>query len=650
MSKHDDSGVEGRKQATPQEDGSGLQVRRLEPDISLPPRSPVEPWRGVELWPILHGVLEFAVAIRQRLLADPPDAVAVELPETLRDPVMRAVERLPYLSMVQYVTPRGPVYLPVEPTDAIMEALRFCLDHSIAAFLVDRDTEHYPLERQPVPDPAAISHIGYEAYCRAWLENAPPAATAAYPQTLAADELREATMAFHLQELASRYDRVVFVCGLDHVLGVRALLPKPQVRPIGRVRRDDALPYALDPEASREVTGEPPYLMNAYEDWRLETRQDEPGPERTATQLELVLAARERHLENSGEEVDMGALWVLRRFSRNYALMEGGLAPDLFQLLVASRGAVNDNFAYEVWDLGTDYHHQEDPPSLQTISPSLEDLYRHSRTLRFHRTIRQRRRRLRLLTRQRKRESYPGEWEEKWKPGLICSHQPEDLAVESYGAFLMKKGKKLLSEEHSRTEPFSTSLLDGIDVRETVRNWHEKKIYVRENRPVRGKVGAVLLVFDPDDGPTDQSGVERYPMTMTWQGEHDQESDMALYATPMGENLSGPGISRCEYGGFLLTYPPGRMFNVWEDPFFGAAKTKPERLLLAAIDYCTERHILYVAQRPPRPFFKALAGRFGKKIIYLPMGQLSPVTLRQIRVFHVLAGRHVRAYAHDYIF
>ncbi len=623
------------------------------PDTSGPPATPVEPWRNVELWPILHGVLEFAVAIRQRLVNDPPDAIAVELPETLDKPVGRAVNRLPYLSMVHYVTQRGPVYLPVEPTDAIMEALRFAADHRLPCYLVDRDTEHYPLVSQSIPDPAAISDIGYEAYCRAWLDTVPQQENPE-PEAAAEDALREATMAFHLQGLAAKHEHIVFVCGLDHVKRIRARLDEPQVRPMGRLRRDDALPYALDPEASREVTGESPYLMNAYEDWRPEARADEPGPRRTTAQLAVIQAARQNHLKNSGDEISVSALSILRRFSRNYALIEGRLAPDFFQLLVASRGAVDDNFAYEVWDLGTSYNHHEEPPSLQTISPSVEDLYRYSRTLRFHRTIRQRRRRLRLMTKQRKREKYPGEWKDKWEPGMICSHQPEDIAVESYGAFLMKKGKKILSEEQTRTEPFSTSLLDGIDVRETVRNWHEKKIYVRENRPVQGKVGAVVVIFDADDTPGDGGSAadasEKYPWTMTWQGEHEQESDMALYATPMGERLTGPGISRSEYGGFLLTYPPGRMFHVWEDPFFDAADTKPERLLMAAIDYCTERHIVYVAAKPPRDFFKALASRFGKKIIYLPIGQLSPVTLKQIRVFHVLAGHHVRDHAQKYIY
>jgi hypothetical protein len=34
--------------------------------------------------------------------------------------------------------------------------------------------------------------------------------------------------------------------------------------------------------------------------------------------------------------------------------------------------------------------------------------------------------------------------------------------------------------------------------------------------------------------------------------------------------------------------------------------------------------------------------RLGKKIIYLPIRNFSPVTLKKIRQFHVLDGHHVR--------
>lgn len=46
---------------------------------------------------------------------------------------------------------------------------------------------------------------------------------------------------------------------------------------------------------------------------------------------------------------------------------------------------------------------------------------------------------------------------------------------------------------------------------------------------------------------------------------------------------------------------------------------------------------------------RSLAERFGKKIVYIPLGDLSPLTLKQVRVFHVLDGHTVRAWAGDYV-
>ncbi|MBI2424658.1 MAG: hypothetical protein HYV27_17640, partial [Candidatus Hydrogenedentes bacterium] len=141
----------------------------------------------------------------------------------------------------------------------------------------------------------------------------------------------------------------------------------------------------------------------------------------------------------------------------------------------------------------------------------------------------------------------------------------------------------------------------------------------------------------------------RYTWLTTWLGEHQNESDMAFYSTPLGSKIVGPGIARCEYGGVLLTYPPRRMLDVWTDPFYAEALTKAEVLLHAALEYSREKHVVYVAAKPPRSIFRQLAGRLGRKVVYLPIGQLSPVSIKKIRVFHVLSGHHLREIAKEYI-
>ncbi|MCP4577188.1 MAG: hypothetical protein GY846_12975 [Deltaproteobacteria bacterium] len=237
--------------------------------------------------------------------------------------------------------------------------------------------------------------------------------------------------------------------------------------------------------------------------------------------------------------------------------------------------------------------------------------------------------------------------ENEFRGESICSYAPEDVAVEGYGDYLRKKALLIKSEENVHVEPFSCSIQDGIDIRETIRDWASGKLYVRSERPLRGRVGSVVLIFYSDLPAED--GTENFPWCETWQGEHNQESDMAFYSTPAGSIMDGPGISRCQYGGFMLSYPPGRVYDVWDDADFEAARNKPEKLLMAALEYNLERFVVYLAPDPPSGWCQSMAARMGKKIIYLPLGTFSPVTLKKIREFHVLDGHRVRRYARYYL-
>ena len=88
--------------------------------------------------------------------------------------------------------------------------------------------------------------------------------------------------------------------------------------------------------------------------------------------------------------------------------------------------------------------------------------------------------------------------------------------------------------------------------------------------------------------------------------------------------MVGPGIGRAEYGGLLMTLPPRRLFDVWSDADYEFAESKPERLLMAALDYSVERFVVYVAAKPPRSIFRSIAAHLNRKILYVPIGQLSP--------------------------
>jgi hypothetical protein len=550
------------------------------------------------------------------------------------------VRRLPLLSVIHYQNSRGqPVYLPIEPADPLIEALRYGIEKDLPVYLVDQDVDHYERHYDSLPDAYAVKRLGHDRYCTAC--QTVLAAAEVDPQDLN----REAVMAYHLRKLKEKYQRILFVCGLAHEQRIKERLTHPgESEPIRKIKREGVVIYHLAAESSREIMAELPYLSLVFERARNSGAPALDAIDRLEQQVQLAQRARHLHAKNNGEHVSASTIRTLFRFARNYALVEGRLAPDFFQLLVAARGAINDNYAYELWDLATNWPFQIESPEIPAIHLSMSDLFEHTRYFRFHRQLKTRRRNMLRLVKLRAKEKSPGEWKESWKGDAICSYQPEDIVVESYGDFLKKKAKGILSAEHVRVEPFTASLLDGIDIRETLRNWHEGRLYVQERQLVRGEVGAVIVIFDEDMNPQ-----PAYPWCMTWQGEHEQESDMAFYSTPIGEQLVGPGISRCQYGGFLLTAEPGRMFNVFEDPLFDRAESKPERLILAAIDYSTHPLIVYAGPRPPRSIFYSLAQKYGKRLVFVPLGDLSPVTLRQIRVFHVLDGHPVREYAKNYI-
>ncbi len=373
--------------------------------------------------------------------------------------------------------------------------------------------------------------------------------------------------------------------------------------------------------------------------------------DREKINFKLIKAAAIMYLKNTGSEIPRTAFPVLFKFLKNYLRLKGCLSATIYDLIIGARAIADDNFAYEVFDMATNYPWLDRTNSYATLNITLEDLKIDGKKITFHRRLKSMRQMFEPFLKRRKKEGSPGEWLKEWNENQdsMCSYQPEDIAIENFGNFLRRKAKAILTDEQCRIEPFTTSLMDGVDMRETIKNYHiNKKLYVKIGRFAAGKVGSVVFIFD-DDLPGGSSGAEKYPWKMTWLGEHHQESDMAFYSTKPGEKVVGPGISRCEYGGFMLSFPPLRLYDVWSDPYYFAAKTKPEKLLMAAIDYSLEKYIVYCAKKPPRSFFKNIAAKLGKKIVFVPMGQLSPGTIKKLQVMHILSDKNKRAVAKDYI-
>src|SRR3974377_2271634 len=78
-------------------------------------------------FPVVPGRLEFAIEVRQALLRERPQVVALELPMALQDAWLRGAGRLPEMSLIFYPEESEgedhAVYVPVEPADPFTEAI-----------------------------------------------------------------------------------------------------------------------------------------------------------------------------------------------------------------------------------------------------------------------------------------------------------------------------------------------------------------------------------------------------------------------------------------------------------------------------------------------------------------------------------------------
>jgi hypothetical protein len=635
---------------------------------------------GVRVMPVLHERVDLAPVIRQALETLQPEAVAVELPTTLADAAATAVARLPRISVVISEEPGEEALVwVVTPGDPLVEAMRWAAEHERRVLLVDPDLCYGRHRHDQLPDPHSLHQIGREDYIELIRRLA---GSAPFDER---DTLREKGIAHHVRQAAEHIaGPILCLVGAAHADRVVEHLKGPTAPPLARQRRSKVRLRHLHPESLTAVLPDPPLTHAVYE--HLRSGNPPAPPEFAATiapRLELPhgvltvisgggiedraerarsLAAYAAHRGSregpgGGRVCDRAALgavvwkvgaasyteqtrtdtppWQRRLFFdfvHRYARTRGHLIGSLFEWVVGARGVGDDNLAWEIFDVARCYPWQEETAEIATARIDGELLDLGTRTIRFRRRfMRVKQRPVAVPVRARPTADEPGEWLQAFQGDSICSYPPEDVVVEDWGRHLKQRAVSVLSAERTRSEPFTTSMLDGIDLRETLLRLHEGRIWVREQGRDVGAAGSVV------------------PYLMSWLGEHEQESDMALYATDPLQQVVGPGIMRATYGGFMLTYPPGRLYDVWQDSDYRMARTKPEVLLMAAVDYSVDKLVVHVGPHPPASRIRDYASARGRKIVHLPIGSLSPVSIQKVRVVHILAGRDKREIAKDYV-
>ena len=343
-------------------------------------------------------------------------------------------------------------------------------------------------------------------------------------------------------------------------------------------------------------------------------------------------------------------LHILQRFARNLALVARRLTPSKYQFLLAAKNTINDDFAFQLLRLIDHYPFFEEDSALPEMKMEQDeeegeaDGEKLVLRLRLPRAVQEELAGEPLEFQEPAEEQEQGSWNERWEDGEHhVSHMPQDSRLEAFFQYIRDKCRRILSDQQVRLQELQASLMDGLDMRETLRNLPLGKIIVREQLPGIGDVGPVVVIFHRPGEET------QYPHEQMWFAEHTGESDLALYSTEPGIKLDGPGISRCQYGGVLSLYPPTGRARVWGNPRYAGTESRADLLLKAAIDRSRKPIVAYVASQGPSAEMLSLATSRGIHILYVPLDTLSAETLKRVRTFHVLADRDVRPLAHMYI-
>ena len=165
---------------------------------------------GVHVLPVLHESLESADRTRRAVDELQPDAIAVEIPSSLERAWLKAVDRMPAISVLLYENARDrTIYLPVQPADPLVEAARLARQRGLPLRCADLDVDGYADYRDPVPDSYALLRLGMTKVYGEFRAGRRPRD----PQ----DSRRESCMAYHARQLRAEGARkVLLVCGMHH--------------------------------------------------------------------------------------------------------------------------------------------------------------------------------------------------------------------------------------------------------------------------------------------------------------------------------------------------------------------------------------------------------------------------------------------------
>lgn len=626
-------------------------------------RSPLALGDHITCLPVVHGSGHCALVVRQWLLENPIDCLAVCLPESFRAAVLEAITGLPTPSLVlqralpDYSKAWDPEetqresdreeeawsYVPIDPCQPVIAALRLAMGEHLPIEFIDLETNNYQGQSECMPDPYALKTVSLERFATAVLPSVTP------PNEQSSRRL--SAMGHRLRQLEKRFERIAVVCSIQEWPWLRQSYrdwQDPTTAGLALPEHDVVEPpttYAVTPNSLLFLFGELPFITGLYERARLELEEDDNLSIDGVKQL--LLSARSSYLQDLGKRARRVTPLLLRqclKYIRNLTLMERRLTPDLYTIAVAAQQIMGDQYATHLIETARDYPFEEEL-GYQSITLGIDQarlpgdeivsvVSRLPGPPVCWRSLQLQRRPVRQEIER---------WRTQWNPYSQCSWPPEDTLIESFRTRVVDRARAIIGADLARSEKFTSSIKDGIDIRETIRHWYDGDIYVKVMPPSIGTIDCCVMLFEVPADPA------AYPWRTTWFAEHAEESTLAFFATDFRQQMVGPGIALATYGGAMFLFPPLSIPDIWDDERLNFAQSLEERLVGGACLHARERQIALLSPQPPSARLRSIARRYHRSLVHIPLGQFNDALVQQLRMVHVLNGREVRSYAAHFI-
>jgi hypothetical protein len=573
-----------------------------------------------------------------------PTAIALEITESWAAEFEWGIGLWPS-PVVSYA---GTSFLPVVAGDSMVEACRMGRAAGIPIFYIDRALAD-PIERphpECQPDAALAARVG-----RLFLD-AMDALTASAGPPAAGDLAREAHMAGRLADLMQRDDRVLWVGGMAHWSRIRASLKAMEYEG-PRLAEAGAPPafhrMCLDASALHRMTQRLPFQVAHFA--RQPTRYEESRCLRT-----LALAAVKPEKIQS---IDVAAMLL---YARNLEAQESfSESPGLWPLLTAASACLGNEYASRLVTLALRDRHTPEAEQLPLLTYTIEapvagkavGVYRSEgqvlagEPLWGHpvRFVKYRRLPSAVEIKRRERNNPAAEVAPAGpnEPTAWVTLPDEEVAYEAFVRYVLEH---VTSPDLDETTP--TRLLsgmgEGLDVRATIRHWHEGEIYVRE--PVRTPRRVTNGLIDYTSSSEDAAILQRKPARGGWVDPDLQNVGSAswqvgnalvlqkepLYVYRQHRDLS---LITLDAPTWVRTDDSRSFYTKVILPLIHLrpAESNLYAWLRIMFQFCRRKPFAYCSRYIPGPRIHAIAREFGVHVIHVPLRRIPQRMLDRHQTF-----------------